>query len=186
MKHDLRKSAPDLATVLEESSPDRVRERRRKALAKLVDAGLVAESTPPPAPDEARPVTKPTGTAARQWPRSWKLVLGFALVALGAPALSVLLGRAGEPKGMATASATAAAVPEVLPSPAPPPSTAATTTPSATATATAAPTAEPSTKPTAPPVEQPPPPRRPKPKPKTETVTQAPPEPPPLSPKFAE
>jgi hypothetical protein len=49
MKDDLSKYMPDVGKVLEESRPERIKARRRKAVEKLVDAGLIERETPPPA-----------------------------------------------------------------------------------------------------------------------------------------
>src|SRR6185295_2402622 len=49
MKDDLSKYMPDVGKVIEESRPELVKARRRKAVEKLVDAGLIDRATPAPA-----------------------------------------------------------------------------------------------------------------------------------------
>src|SRR5262245_25022036 len=56
MKDDLNKYDPDVRKVLAESTPERIKERWRKAVEKLVDAGLIDRVTPPP---EGHPEAEP-------------------------------------------------------------------------------------------------------------------------------
>jgi hypothetical protein len=164
VKHDLRKYVPDVTRVLRDYSPEANQERMRKAL-ENVDRPTppdLAQSLGPMAPPatEEPPVTKAAqpdkpakGTAARG--RSWKLVAGFAFIALAAPTLAVLVLRATRPAPSAAATATAsAAAPSATAGASSTASTApiATAVPSATVlpNAVPVPTAEPSARPLAP------------------------------------
>jgi hypothetical protein len=53
MKEDLSRFELDVGKVVEETTPELVKERRRKAVQKLVDAGMIERETPPPAADAA-------------------------------------------------------------------------------------------------------------------------------------
>ena len=64
MKEDLSRFDLDVGKVVEETTPELVKERRRKAVQKLVDAGMIERETPPPAADAAAAV----GTSA---PSPW-------------------------------------------------------------------------------------------------------------------
>jgi hypothetical protein len=123
MNDDLDESMPDVRRVFEESRPELIQERRRKAVEKLVDAGLIDGSTLPPAPPpqpstgapaEERPVTRPVApaeAAKRPWTQSWKVAIGFLLLAAAMPVLVWVVGRTKEQKGpKETAEASATAV----------------------------------------------------------------------------
>jgi hypothetical protein len=55
MKHDLRNYVPDVAKVLEESHPEAIEKRQRKAREKLREAGLLDRATPAPAARASAP-----------------------------------------------------------------------------------------------------------------------------------
>jgi hypothetical protein len=174
MKHDLRKFVPDIAKVLADTTPEKVAERRRKALAQLRDEGLIERITPaPPGADEAEahevPRPPPKAPARRRSP----LVIGLsAAIAVTVPAILVALfmGReadrkieaAAESARAAATSAPSMTAPGAPSAPATPSAAAvAPVTPSATAVAPATPSAAATAFPSAAPTAEPSVPARP-------------------------
>ena len=75
MKEDLSRYDPDVARVLKETTPEQIKERRRKAVQKLVDAGMIDRETPPPGghaeDEEAIEGAAPAGETRTSAPSPW-------------------------------------------------------------------------------------------------------------------
>ncbi len=104
------KLEPDVAKILRETTPEKVAERRRKALADLEAAGGDRASRPAPKADAegAFEVPKPKLTRAARMEaarRSWKLVLACAVIAVAAPVAMVVLTQGREPAGSSDSGA---------------------------------------------------------------------------------
>lgn len=173
MKPDLRRYVPDVARVLEESHPDKVKARRRKALEKLREEGLIERLTPEPAPeaahvlegatlpralmstDEPGPYEVPEAAPERaphdaararadaQRRRTRALFVGFAILAVVAPIAVLLAGRVREPRERSHATAASASA-QIAASTLPATSAAPTVSATSNATANASATAAPS------------------------------------------
>jgi hypothetical protein len=135
MSKDRPHYAPDVAQTLRDADPATFEAQERKAVAKLVEAGLIDRLTPEPerrpsAPSpwakgagattapgiekealmpaaEERPVTKAAATP-RAWPRTWKLVVIAGAVGLAAPFLSLAIMRSAERTEKAASTAATA------------------------------------------------------------------------------
>lgn len=145
MKHDMRNFRPDVAKILADTTPEKVAERRRRALAQLREEGLIHESAPPPPPDDAEPheVPQKPATNRRRVTPLWMGIGAVLAVTLPAALVAVLMSHgakqppAASPSLHASPGAGLSATPSAV---APPASAGATATPSAPAPS-AAPTA---------------------------------------------
>jgi hypothetical protein len=120
MKHDMRKFIPDVSRILRETHPDAVRERRRKALEGLREAGLIDRLTPTPVPraEDAEPCEVPQAAtekkAEAQRRRTRAVFIGFAVLAVVTPAIVLLAGRVKAPREQAAVTAATASAPATV------------------------------------------------------------------------